>query len=381
MARDIAGLLTGISSTQQPVQQAVPGTPGFRGQFGAARAQGLGAGLGGLMRRGAPSTQEQIQGAISQLDVTNVDDLTKLAKVQLAAGDTAGAARIAAQINAIKEKQAEAGGIGKINPQQYTPESVQAYLQNLRATGQPDYSLLELIDPSIDTFKIERMKSIDQAMKQRSEQFSQSAALRNKTSAMQSLLKGMKTGKFAEVTKTAKGYLQALFPGRKIEGLAELEVFNALSNQLALLVRNPKSDMGLPGSTSNRDLDFLIQSVPNLQTSPGGNELLLELYEISHQLKVDVMNEQNRIMQEYGGIPPVDLEQRLDEFVESNFRLPEGLKARIEGFTPDSVGGLTDVENNVIDELVNAGVEEKTGVEEETPSQRLATRDKRKLGE
>jgi hypothetical protein len=225
------------------------------------------------------------------------------------------------------------------------------------------------------------MKSIDQAMKQRSEQFSQSAALRNKTSAMQSLLKGMKTGKFAEVTKTAKGYLQALFPGRKIEGLAELEVFNALSNQLALLVRNPKSDMGLPGSTSNRDLDFLIQSVPNLQTSPGGNELLLELYEISHQLKVDVMNEQNRIMQEYGGIPPVDLEQRLDEFVESNFRLPEGLKARIEGFTPDSVGGLTDVENNVIDELVNAGVEEKTGVEEETPSQRLATRDKRKLGE
>ena len=235
MARDIAGLLTGISSTQQPVQQAVPGTPGFRGQFGAARAQGLGAGLGGLMRRGATSTQEQIQGAISQLDVTNVDDLTKLAKVQLAAGDTAGAARIAAQINAIKEKQAEAGGIGKINPQQYTPESVQAYLQNLRATGQPDYSLLELIDTSIDTFKIERMKSIDQAMKQRSEQFSQSAALRNKTSAMQSLLKGMKTGKFAEVTKTAKGYLQALFPGRKIEGLAELEVFNALYNQLSLI--------------------------------------------------------------------------------------------------------------------------------------------------
>ena len=101
MARDIAGLLTGISSTQQPVQP-IPGTPGFRGQFGAARAQGLGAGIGGLMRGGAPSTQEQIQGAMSQLDLTNVDDLAKLAKVQLAAGDTAGAARIAEQINAIK---------------------------------------------------------------------------------------------------------------------------------------------------------------------------------------------------------------------------------------------------------------------------------------
>ena len=29
MARDIAGFLTGIESTQQPVQP-IPGTPGFR---------------------------------------------------------------------------------------------------------------------------------------------------------------------------------------------------------------------------------------------------------------------------------------------------------------------------------------------------------------
>lgn len=379
MARqDIAGLLTGISSTQQPVQP-IPGTPGFRGQFGAARAQGLGAGIGGLMRGGAPSTQEQIQGAMSQLDLTNVDDLAKLAKVQLAAGDTAGAARIAEQINAIKNKQAQEGDIGKINPQQYKPESVQKYLQNLRDTGQPDYSLLELIDPSIDVYKAERMRSIDTAMSKRSEQFSQSSALRNKTAAMQALLKGMKTGKFAEVTKTAKGYLQALFPGRKIEGLAELEVFNALSNQLALLVRNPKSDMGLPGSTSNRDLDFLIQSVPNLKTSAGGNELLLELYEVSHQLKVDTMNEQRRIIQENGGVPPIDLEDRLNNFVESNFRLPEGLQERIEAFEPDSNVLLNDAENNAIDDIVN--VAKKREQKEETPSQRLANRDKRKLGE
>jgi len=379
MARqDIAGLLTGISSTQQPVQQAVPGSPNFYGKFMAARGRGLQQGLGGLMRGGEPSTQERIQGAMSQLDLTNVGDLAKLAKVQLAAGDTAGAARIAEQINAIKNKQAQEGGIGKINPQQYKPESVQKYLQNLRDTGQPDYSLLELIDPSIDVYKAERMKSIDTAMSQRSEQFSQSSALRNKTAAMQTLLKGMKTGKFAEVTKTAKGYLQALFPGRKIEGLEELEVFNALSNQLALLVRNPKSDMGLPGSTSNRDLDFLIQSVPNLKTSTGGNELLLELYEVSHQLKVDTMNEQRRIIKENGGVPPIDLEDRLNNFVESNFRLPEGLQEKIEAFTPDSVGGLTDVERK---QTKDALKEALGAVEEETPSQRLANRDKRKLGE
>ncbi len=360
MARtDIARMLTGVGGPA-PVQ-AMPGTAGFAGQFGAQTTAGMGQAIGALTRGGAPSYEETVAQAMGQLDVTKVEDLAKLAKFRLAAGDTVGAAEIVNQINSIKESQAQAGGIGKINPQQYQPESVQAYLQNLRDTGQPDYSLLELIDPSIDIYKGERMKSINAAMKERSVQFGQSVALKNKTSTMQALLKGIKTGKFAEVTKSAKGYLQALFPGRKIEGLAELEVFNALSNQLALLVRNPKSDMGLPGATSNRDLDFLIQSVPNLRTSPGGNELLLELYEVSHQLKVDVINEQNRILQEFGGIPPIDLEQRLDEFVESNFRLPEGLQARIEEFEPKQENSLNDAEKVAIDSIVNAGVKEKTG--------------------
>jgi len=105
MARDIAGFLTGISSTQQPVQQAVPGTPGFRGQFGAARAQGLGAGLGGLLRGGEPSPQEQIQGAMSQLDLTKVEDLAKLARIQQARGDLAGAAQTASKIESIKNRE------------------------------------------------------------------------------------------------------------------------------------------------------------------------------------------------------------------------------------------------------------------------------------
>lgn len=115
MARqDIAGLLTGISSTQQPVQP-IPGTPGFRGQFGAARAQGLGAGLGGLMRRGAPSTQERIQGSMFELGsptaggvakdtTTLIADLTKLARVQQMQGNSAAAAQTAAQAQQLKEK-------------------------------------------------------------------------------------------------------------------------------------------------------------------------------------------------------------------------------------------------------------------------------------
>jgi len=116
MARqDIAGLLTGISSTQQPVQQAVPGSPNFYGEFMAARGRGLQQGLGGLMRGGEPSTQERIQGAMFELSsptaggaakdtATRIADLTKLAQVQQVQGNPAAAAQTAAQVQQLKEQ-------------------------------------------------------------------------------------------------------------------------------------------------------------------------------------------------------------------------------------------------------------------------------------
>jgi len=158
MARqDIAGLLTGISSTQQPVQP-IPGTPGFRGQFGAARAQGLGAGIGGLMRGGAPSTQEKIQGAISQLDLNNPDDLKKLAQVQQARGDLAGAAQTAARIKQmeeqvkqkeLKQKEAERAGLRASSMSQALKTAGHADLAKQVELGDTDaYKRgLELISP------------------------------------------------------------------------------------------------------------------------------------------------------------------------------------------------------------------------------------------
>ena len=120
MARqDIAGLLTGISSTQQPVQP-IPGTPGFRGQFGAARGRGLQQGLGGLFRGGEPSPQERIQGAMFELNSPTdkegvakttqqqILDLTKLAQVQQMQGNPAGAAQTAAQVQQLKEQALKA---------------------------------------------------------------------------------------------------------------------------------------------------------------------------------------------------------------------------------------------------------------------------------
>ena len=162
MARqDIAGLLTGISSTQQPVQQAVPGSPNFYGEFMAARGRGLQQGLGGLLRGGEPSPQEKIQGAMFELSSPTdkagaakttqqqILDLTKLAQVQQMQGNPAGAAQTAAQVQQLKEQALKAeqskqlaSKVKSINPdlaaqiEKGVPGSMAAGLEALQPKGE-----------------------------------------------------------------------------------------------------------------------------------------------------------------------------------------------------------------------------------------------------
>jgi len=103
MARtDIAGLLTGVPSGGiDPM--AVGGTPAQqRLAFGAQRAQGMQRAARGLTGRSTPA--EQLQMAMAQLDMSNPDDLRKIAQIQQATGDLAGAAQTAARIKQMQEQ-------------------------------------------------------------------------------------------------------------------------------------------------------------------------------------------------------------------------------------------------------------------------------------
>ena len=101
--RDIAGLLTGIPSggidplgsmsARERIQQRA-----LRSQ------QRMGSALGGMFRGGKPTAQEQLIQAKAQqqkeaanLDLTSSEGLMKLAKIQQASGDSAGAAQTIAK--------------------------------------------------------------------------------------------------------------------------------------------------------------------------------------------------------------------------------------------------------------------------------------------
>ena len=107
MARqDIAGLLTGISS-QRPDPMGMGGNAAQqRLAFGAQRAEGMRRGLMGAMGKDPRSTAEQLQMAMAQLDLTDPADLRKLAGIQQATGDLAGAAKTATALKELEQDQA-----------------------------------------------------------------------------------------------------------------------------------------------------------------------------------------------------------------------------------------------------------------------------------
>ena len=93
--RDIAGLLTGISSTQRPNPNM--NSDQWRMAFGAQQGQNLSNAVG------TPSPEQAIQMGMGQLDLTSIKGLTTLAEMQQLRGDTVGAAKTASKIQAMRQ--------------------------------------------------------------------------------------------------------------------------------------------------------------------------------------------------------------------------------------------------------------------------------------
>lgn len=95
-----------------------------------------------------------------------------------------------------------------------------------------------------------------------------------------SLLANVNTGKYKGTTASIKaaakslGFdLDALGVG---DDLAPTQAALALSNQLALELRNPAGGAGMPGALSDKDREFLVQSVPGIENDPSAIPLMID---------------------------------------------------------------------------------------------------------
>lgn len=365
---DLVGLLTGVGSA--PIDPMVGMTTRQAAlQRGAQYGQGFRRGVGALTGADTQTTGEVAQQAMQGLDVNNPADQPKIleivrkyapereAQLTAAISQSNKERALTEQTMALKERQvaateAEAGGagIGKLNPQMYTPESLQQFSENLEKTGEKDYGLLKEIDLVKKTFDIKTTEDIVNKIGKRSEQLSSSAQRQSSLNQMSRLLDtGLKTGSLAGLSKSFKGVLSSVL-GVEIEGLAEAEALEAISNKLALEVRNPASGMGLPGATSNRDLDFLIAAIPGLRKSVKGNRLMIALAKEQHKMRQALAREQASIIKENGGFAPLDLETKLASFYTA-YQIDPALKKEAEELLDPSTTEKSWVESDLEERL------------------------------
>lgn len=76
--------------------------------------------------------------------------------------------------------------------------------------------------------------------------------------------------------------------GVPTDGLNNAQMFKALSNQLALELRDPSSGAGMPGAMSDSDRAFLLEMAPNLGNTRESNVMLLEYMERIAKRQSDV---------------------------------------------------------------------------------------------
>lgn len=228
---------------------------------------------------------------------------------------------------------------GKPNP------AYQEYQERLRAAGRSEtnINLPASVGKATETFGEGIGDRANERITQAASAQSQNMQLERMA---QGLAEGAATGLGQESLLMLKNLGQSLFGIPISEEATEQEVIQTLSNRLALEIRNPTSGLGLPGSTSNRDLQFLINSVPGLQRTPEGNALLIEYFMKINDMKQDVAREQQRIIDENEGTVPSNLDSQLMQFINAYEILDGDDQALVEDLlevTPAPTGSSREV--------------------------------------
>lgn len=96
-----------------------------------------------------------------------------------------------------------------------------------------------------------------------------------KLDRMEQLSEGVNTGKFAPAITQVAAVAESL--GFKVDPkLGPKQALEALSNEIALELRNPSGGAGLPGAMSDGDREFLRSMTPGLAKTREGNKLIIQ---------------------------------------------------------------------------------------------------------
>lgn len=84
------------------------------------------------------------------------------------------------------------------------------------------------------------------------------------------------TGKFTPLAKDMASAARSLGLNVDETKLGTQEAIQALSNEIALTLRNPSGGAGMPGALSDKDREFLVSMVPGLGNTEQGNRVIVQ---------------------------------------------------------------------------------------------------------
>lgn len=92
---------------------------------------------------------------------------------------------------------------------------------------------------------------------------------------MEQLLQGVQTGRLTPTITQIAALADSL--GVSLDKtLPAKQALEALSNEVALTLRNPSGGAGMPGALSDKDREFLVSMTPGLAKTPEGNQLIID---------------------------------------------------------------------------------------------------------
>lgn len=102
-----------------------------------------------------------------------------------------------------------------------------------------------------------------------------------KIDRLDSLLDNIETGALAPTAQSVKKVLSGFGIEPEVLGFTDNmgagEAATALTNEMALELRNPSNGAGMPGAMSDKDREFLTSMTPNLSTTKEGRKMILDL--------------------------------------------------------------------------------------------------------
>lgn len=137
------------------------------------------------------------------------------------------------------------------------------------------------------------------------------------------LLEQVNTNKFQGSTQQLKASAKAMGVDLDAMGIGDnvgvAQAAQALSQQMALQLRDPSAGGGMPGAMSDADRQFLTQMVPSITNDPNANKLMIEWQKKVHQRTIDV----GKIINDYVRSPeylkdPAGVYAKVREYAEKN---------------------------------------------------------------